>query len=264
MHRLLDMTARAEREHFWFHGFRRFVRPLLERAARALEGRDHPRILDCGCGTGNNLQMLRRYAPAFGIDLTFSGLAYAQRHGERRTAQASATALPFPDRVFDIVTSFDVIYALDDRGAETALKEMYRVMRPGGYLVLNVAALPGLRGNHSVLGGEVQRYTRPALRAHLERAGFSVKRLTYTNASILPIVAGVRFGQRLVGHHESTREISVPARPINAALSAILAVEAAALKVVDMPVGSSLLTLASRPPGPEGAEAGPGQRTATS
>jgi SAM-dependent methyltransferase len=247
MDRLLEMTARAEREHFWFHGFRRFVRPLLERAAESFNGRDHGRILDCGCGTGNNLRLLRQYGRALGIDLTYSGLAYARAQGERSIAQASAAALPFPERVFDIVTSFDVIYALDDRGAAAALKEMYRVMRPGGYLVLNVAALPGLRGNHSVLGGEVQRYTRPALRGHLERAGFSVKRLTYTNASILPIVAAVRFGQRLSGHRESTREISVPSGPVNAALSAVLALEAAALRVVDMPIGSSLLTLAARP-----------------
>ena len=246
MDRLLEMTARAEREHFWFHGFRRFVRPLLEEAARTIEGRD-ARILDCGCGTGNNLRMLRRFGKATGIDLTYSGLAYAQREGERSIAQASATALPFRDREFDIVTSFDVIYALDDRGAATALNEMYRVMRPGGYLLLNVAALPGLRGNHSVLGGEVQRYTRRSLRAHIERAGFSVKRLTYTNASILPIVAGVRFAQRLVGHRESTREITVPSPPVNRALAAVLAIEAAALRVVDMPIGSSLLTLASRP-----------------
>lgn len=247
MDRLLEMTARAEREHFWFHGFRRFVRPLLDEAARALQHRGTARILDCGCGTGNNLQMLRRYGRAYGIDLTYSGLAYARRHDERFVAQASATSLPFSDRLFDIVTSFDVIYALDDRGAADALNEMYRVMRPGGYLVLNVAALPGLRGNHSVLGGEVQRYTRGALRRHLEQAGFSVKRLTYTNASILPVLAAVRFGQRLFGHRESTREISVPARPINAALAGVLAVESVALRFVDMPVGSSLLTLASRP-----------------
>jgi SAM-dependent methyltransferase len=248
MDRLLEMTARAEREHFWFHGFRRFVRPLLDQAARALDGSRLPRILDCGCGTGHNLQMLRRYGRSFGIDLTFSGLHYGQQHGERQLAQASAAALPFPDREFDIVTSFDVLYALDDRTAAAALTEMYRVMRPGGYLILNVAALPRLRGNHSVLGGEVQRYTRPVLRGYLERAGFSVKRLTYTNASILPLVAGVRFGQRLVGHRESTREITVPARPVNVALSAMLALEAAVLRIVDMPLGSSLLTLAQRPP----------------
>ena len=247
MDRLLEMTARAEREHFWFHGFRRFVRPLLEHAARTLPARGAARLLDCGCGTGNNLQLLRRYGRAFGIDLTYSGLAYARRGGERRIAQASATALPFPDVSFDIVTSFDVIYALDDRGAAAALSEMYRVMRPGGYLVLNVAALSGLRGNHSVLGGEVQRYTRTGLRRHLETAGFSVKRLTYTNASILPLVAGVRFTQRLFGHHESTREIAVPPGPINTALTGVLAAEAVALRFVDMPIGSSLLALAGRP-----------------
>ena len=247
MDRLLELTARAEREHFWFHGFRQFVRPLLERAAQAASNRGLVRILDCGCGTGNNLRMLRQYGRAVGIDLTYSGLAYARRQGERLVAQASATALPFPERLFDIVTSFDVIYALDDDGAARALQEMYRVMRPGGYLVLNVAALPALRGNHSVLGGEVQRYTRPALRDHLQRAGFTVKRLTYTNASILPILVAVRFGQRLFGHRESTREISVPARPVNAALTTMLGLEAAALRVIDMPIGSSLLTLASRP-----------------
>jgi ubiquinone/menaquinone biosynthesis C-methylase UbiE len=245
MDRLLEMTARAEREHFWFHGFRRFVRPLLEEAARTIDRRD-ARILDCGCGTGNNLRMLRRYGQASGIDLTYSGLAYARGEGERSIAQASATALPFPDRAFDIVTSFDVIYALDDQGAAAALTEMYRVMRPGGYLVLNVAALPRLRGNHSLLGGEVQRYTKRSLRAHLERASFSVKRLTYTNASILPLVAGVRFAQRLAGHRESAREITVPAPPINRALTAVLAMEAAALRVVDMPIGSSLLALARK------------------
>jgi hypothetical protein len=112
--------------------------------------------------------------------------------------------------------------------------------------LLNVAALPGLRGNHSLLGGEVQRYTRRSLRAHLERAGFSVKRLTYTNASILPIVAGVRFAQRLVGHRESTQEIMVPPAPVNRALTGVLAIEAAVLRVVDMPIGSSLLALARR------------------
>jgi hypothetical protein len=45
MDQLLDATARAEREHFWFRGFRRFVEPLL---ARAVAGTNSPRILDCG------------------------------------------------------------------------------------------------------------------------------------------------------------------------------------------------------------------------
>ena len=243
MDSLLEATARAEREHFWFRGFRRFITPLLDRAAA---GRSPLRLLDCGCGTGNNLHLLRRYGKATGIDITFSGLEYARSQGERLLSRASALSLPFSDRTFDIVTSFDVIYAFDDNQARMALSEMHRVLVPGGHLVLNVAALPILRGNHSVLGGEVQRYTRRGLRRHLEQAGFTVRRLTYTNASILPIVAGVRFAQRLRGHHASDREMTVPSPPVNLALSGVLAVEAAALRVVNMPLGSSLLTLARK------------------
>ena len=91
MDRLLEATARAEQNHFWFHGFRRFVRPMLERAAA---GRSTLAILDCGCGTGNNLTMLRQYGHACGIDITFSGLAYARRRGERRPGEDSGLRRP--------------------------------------------------------------------------------------------------------------------------------------------------------------------------
>jgi ubiquinone/menaquinone biosynthesis C-methylase UbiE len=244
MDRLLEATARAERDHFWFHGFRRFIQPVL---ARAVEGRANPRILDCGCGTGYNLTMLRRYGRASGIDITWSGLAYARARGERQVARASATCLPFPADQFDLVTSFDVLYAFDDDMERDALNEMYRVLRPRGQIVINVAALKILTGNHSVLGGEVRRYHRRELADHLTRTGFTVLRITYTNFTILPLVLGLRLMQRLQGPHESTAEMTVPATPINTALSGLLAVEAAALRAVNMPLGSSLLAVARKP-----------------
>src|SRR5512147_3209289 len=102
MDRLLEATARAERDHFWFRGFRRFVAPLL---AEAAQGRAGAVLLDCGCGTGHNLALLRRHGRAVGIDLTWTGLAFARQRGERCVARASATSLPFADASFDVVTS---------------------------------------------------------------------------------------------------------------------------------------------------------------
>ena len=242
MDRLLEATARAERDHFWFRGFRRFMEPLIAGVAR---GR-RLEILDCGCGTGHNLHLLRRYGRAYGIDLTWAGLQYAHKQGERKIARATVGALPVPSARFDLVTSFDVLYGLPDEVEHAAIAEMVRVLKPGGWAIVNVAALPSLRGNHSVLGGELRRYRRPELRAKLEAAGFRVTRSSYTNFSILPIVAAIRARQRLSGHVESDAEISVPAAPVNNALTALLSLEAAALRLVNMPLGSSVMAVAQK------------------
>src|SRR3954462_13017097 len=123
MDRLLEATARAERDHFWFRGFRRFVEPLVAKAA----GDRRPAILDCGCGTGHNLAMLRRYGRAYGIDLTWAGLHYARGRGDHQVARATVAALPFQDARFDLATSFDVLYALPDDVERRAIAEMFRV-----------------------------------------------------------------------------------------------------------------------------------------
>ena len=244
MDRLLEATARAERDHFWFLVFRRFVEPLVAAAA----GGRRPQILDCGCGTGPNLTLLRKYGAAYGIDLTWAGLQYARSRGDRRVARATAACLPFGNERFGLVTSFDVLYSLPDEVERQAIAEMYRVLTPGGTLIVNVAALERLRGNHSVLSAEIRRYSKPDLIRRLEGAGFRVTRATYTNFSILPMLLAVRLKQRLSGAHvESQEEISVPPAPVNRALSALLAVEAAALRTVNMPAGSSLIAVATKP-----------------
>lgn len=243
---LLEATFTAEQRHFWFRGFRRFVRPLLARATRGLS---HARILDCGCGTGANLRLLREFGEAFGFDLAPAGLRFARRSALGRIARASVVHIPFRNHSVDVVTSFDVIYALEDQDETQALDEMCRVLRPGGRIIVNVAALALLRGNHSVLGEEVRRYTRRRLREALERAGFVIERITYTNISIFPLVAGVRLLQRLGGPptpEALCREITTPPAPVNALLSALLALEGHALRWTNMPFGSSVLCLARK------------------
>ena len=248
---LLEATRRAEQVHFWFKGFRAFVRPLL---ADAVAGIPSPRILDCGCGTGANLVMLSEYGQAFGFDLSRQGIQFAHLYGQRRAAQASITHVPFRDAEFDLVTVFDVLYSLPERAEAAALEEAFRVLRPGGTLIVNVAALSILRGNHSVFGSEVRRSTRRRLRGVLSRAGFEIGRLTYTNFSLFPLMLAVRSAQRLFGlatPEEAGTDIVVPSVAVNAVLTALLRAEAGALRRLDMPIGSSLLSVA-RKPGPRG------------
>ena len=148
--RLLEATYRAEQNHFWFRGFARFVQPLIE---QAVAGVARPEILDCGCGTGANMKRLSRYGRVTGFDISHHGL------------HIRALVRPAPDRArehhrhpvrrrasFDLVTSFDVLSTLDDAMEQRALAEIRRVLRPGGALIVNTAALRFLRGQHAVFG----------------------------------------------------------------------------------------------------------------
>jgi SAM-dependent methyltransferase len=241
MDRLLELTARAEQSHFWFRGFREFVRPEV---ARATAGRAGLRLLDCGCGTGANVAWLGEYGEAFGFDLTANGLDLGYRLGRRRLARASIAAIPLANACVDVATSFDVFQCLPDEIEQQAIREMRRVLKPGGHLLLNVAALDVLRGAHSALSEEVRRYTPTRLRALVEDAGFVIDRLTFVHASLFPVMLPVRTAQRWTSRGEAPAgefEITVPPAPVNAVLTALVRLEAAALRLVDMPIGSSLL-----------------------
>lgn len=247
MEQLLDKTFQAEREHFWFKGFRRFIGPLLADAVRGVHA---PRALDCGCGTGTNLTLLAGHASAYGFDLTMNGLRYARANGGQRVAHASITHIPFASNQFDLVTSFDVLQCLTEEQEAAAVGGMARILKPGGRLILNVAALEWLRGSHAVFAAEVRRYTRPILQRPLERAGLVVERMTYTNFSIFPLMLATRTWQRWSGATSQAAlesDLTVPAPAVNAALAALLYAEAGLLRVTNMPVGSSILCVARKP-----------------
>ena len=244
--RLLELTYQAEQSHFWFRGFRQYMRPAI---ARATAGVTSPRILDCGCGTGSNLEMLRPFGSAVGFDLTRIGTEFAKSHGHR-VAQATISHIPFRSGAFDLVTSFDVFQVLPDAVEQAAILEMWRVLKPGGWLLLHVAALEILHGKHSVLSEETHRHTAGSLRRLVESAGFRIERLTYDQFSLLPMMLPVRMWHRLTAKDgvvaAGEGEITVPMAPVNTLLTALVSLEALALRIVDMPFGGSLMCLARK------------------
>jgi SAM-dependent methyltransferase len=206
--------------------------------------------LDCGCGTGANVEVLARFGTAVGFDLSPVGVRIGRELGRTGLARASVVAVPFPSEAFDIVTSLDVLYSLDADDERAAVAEMHRVLRPGGHAIVNVAALDALRGDHSVLSRERRRYRPSDLRDLLTGAGFTVERLTYTNAPLVPPLLLSRALQRWRGLPVEARagsEFAVPPRPVNVALNAALAAEGRWLRAFGSPFGSSLLCLARKP-----------------
>lgn len=242
---MLDATLRAEDAHFWFIGLRRTARQVL---SGALNGRRAGRVIDCGAGTGRNLEWLAEFGDAVGVELTPFGLEAGRARG-RRLVRGSVASLPFGDRSADIATSFDVLYCLDDATEREALREMWRVLKPGGWALFNVAALDILHGSHSTLTGELRRYTPRRLRTRLTAAGFTIERLTFTNIAPFPIALAIRGVERWTGRaaEASESDLQVPPWPVNAGMNLALAAEAALLRVTNMPIGTSIMALARKP-----------------
>jgi len=181
-----DNIAAAERQFWWYRGMRQILFGMLDgyvaprRIARALEA---------GCGTGYFSRLVeQRYEfPVFPVDLGWEGLKHGRRMGIQRLAQCDVASLPFADGSFDLVLSMDVIVHFPRGGELAALREMARVLAPGGLLALRVSALDVLRSRHSEFADERQRFTRKRLLGAVEACGLKTLRCTYANSLLLPV-----------------------------------------------------------------------------
>jgi len=239
----LEWTRRAESDHFWFRGFRWLLQPVLESASG---GRRNLSILDCGCGTGRNASLLSRYGRVVGVELSAVGVEMARRN-PMHVVRGDITLAPFRSDAFDLATAFDVLQFVAD---EVGVREMARVVRPGGILVLTLSALDVLRGDHSELWQERRRYTPATARRLVEQAGLRVERVSFLFGSLFPLMLTARFVQRRLRSYRGARpdnDISVPSAPFNAMLTALLWVEAAVTRMIPAPVGSSVLVVARKP-----------------
>ena len=233
----------AEESQWWYAGMRAISAALLDPVLP--EGAPDGRwLLDAGCGTGQNLLYLSRRARAVGVDLSDEALAFCRQRGVP-AAKAGLLALPFPDGRFDAVTSFDVIYHRWVADDGRAVREMARVLRPGGLLLVRVPALRLLWGAHDEAVYSRHRYRRAELRRLLEASGLRVLAATYANTLLLPLLALRRTLDRLTGREGS--DVGFLPAPLERTFRSLLGLEAWLVRRVALPVGASLFALARKP-----------------
>lgn len=242
-----DELHLLESDHWWYRGMRHITERLLSGAVGCRTDLD---ILDAGCGTGGNLTALARFGHVRGFDYSPLALTYAGERHRGKLARASVEALPFSSDSFDLVTSFDVIVCYEVEDDLHALREFARVARPGGHVLVRVAALPALRGPHDIVVHGVRRYAARELRVKLEQVGLRVCRLTYANSMLMPLIFVTRKLQNLsVGlGSQPASDVSRTPPLLNAALTHLLNAEAWWIgSGYNLPLGVSLFALAMKP-----------------
>ena len=233
----------VEDRHWWYVGVRREVEHWLD-GLRPREG-ERLAVLDAGCGTGGLLANLRSSAWRAGVEISAEGLRRARTRGGSALVQGSVAALPFADGSFDAVVSIDVLChsgVVESQAAEEAA----RVLRPGGLFLVQVPAFDFLRGEHDAAVWTKRRYRRAEVAALLSAAGLVLRRSAYRNALLFPLAALSRLGRRRKAREHARSDVRPVPRPLNALLSAVLAVERRLR--VRFPFGLSVFCVAAKPP----------------
>jgi SAM-dependent methyltransferase len=242
-----SVMAAVEDRHWWYGGMRAIAAALLD---EVYGGRRDLRILDAGCGTGANVRFLRRYGAVTGLDLAPEALALAGAQSPGVLARGSVLALPYRDAAFDLVTSFEVLYHRAVPDERAALGEAWRVLRPGGRLLIRLPAFELLRGRHDEAVHGRRRYTAGQVRALLEQSRFRVERTSYVNSILLPLPLAQRLVERVLPERdldEHSSDLNMLPEPLNEIMRWPMAAEAAWLaRGHSFPAGLSVICRAVR------------------
>lgn len=230
----------ADERHWWYEGRRHVLRAALDRLVLPHDCR----ILDAGCGSGRTLDELADLGLARGVDVSERAVAAARGRGHDALA-APVEELPFGDRSFDLVTCLDVVeHTRDD---VRALRELRRVTRPRGLLLLTVPAHPVLWSAHDKANRHFRRYTRRTLREASAEAGWTRVTDSFFNAALLAPAAIVRLARRRADRGRSELALTPPW--LDRLLTAPNQAEAGVLRAGGrIPAGLSLLAVLSNGP----------------
>ncbi|MCP4380177.1 MAG: class I SAM-dependent methyltransferase [Hyphomicrobiales bacterium] len=233
--------ASLEHQHWWFVGRRKIIDALLSR----LSLKEGARILEVGCGTGGNLEMLNRYGKLYAGE--YNDAARAVALGKNVTEEIAHCELPddlpFEGEQFDLIVLFDVLEHVENDRA--SLKAIHLRLKPEGWLVITVPAFAFLWSGHDVRHHHFRRYTRAELEGLLDTEGFQIGYAGYFDFWLFPVVALIRFAKNLAfGRDQGPNDTAMPPRVINRLLTWLFSSERYAMGRFSLPFGVSCIVSA--------------------
>lgn len=237
-----EIEARVEQDHWWFVGRRALFADLLRRlpADRSLPA------LDAGSGTGANIRLLSQlgFSECLGLDRNQGALTYCKTKGPFKLMRGDITSIPLRDQSVALVMATDIIEHVDQ--PEKALKEIFRVTRPGGRVLFTVPAFESLWGLQDEVSHHKRRYRMGPFLNELRNSGFEIQEHFHFNYLLfLPIFLARQAMRFLKTGMESENQLNSPW--LNRILTTIFLLDIKSAKTLRPPFGVSILVIAARP-----------------
>jgi SAM-dependent methyltransferase len=253
------MLSEMQEEHFWYRGRHRF---LLSSVHRHLDKASTHRVIDLGGGCGGWIAYL-----AAKKHFNISELALADSSPEALRLAASVLPtwteslqvdlldLPWVDR-WDVAFLLDVLEHIPDHDA--ALRQIYRVLAPGGRLFITVPALNLFWSWNDEVVHHVRRYAKADFQRLAPACGFRLLETRYFMFFLSPLLLAARLAVRPDLEAMSKEQVQqllikmhrVPSRPVNTVLGLVFCSETPLGHYLPFPWGSSLLAVLQKPRDP--------------
>lgn len=235
---------KVEQTHWWYVARRKII---FDWVWRVLADYGSPQLLDVGCGTGFNLEVLRSHGcnQVTGLDFSAEALSFCRSRHLTRLICSDGARPPLRGQSFDVVIALDLIEHLADDCQ--ALGELAHLLKPGGALIIFTPAFNFLWGLQDEVSQHYRRYTAAELRQKVMQAGLIIDKLTYANTFLFPFIWAGRLVLRWRGNKiQGTSENDLHPAWSNHLLQAIFAAERPLLRYLNFPFGVSLLCVARK------------------
>ena len=231
--------AELDQRHWWYRAHRAILADLIRREVAPPAD---ARILEIGCGTGHNLEMLGRFGQLDAIELDDESRAIAEKRLGRGIMSARLPELAgIPDRHYDMIAALDVIEHIDDDvGAIAAIATR---LKPGGKFIMTVPAHPWMWSAHDTVNHHKRRYSKRGLRQLIEGSPLRLQKIGYFNSLLFPLAIADRIASKLRGKDDA--DVKLPSAPVNSALETVFAAERHLVGRLPLPPGLSLFAVAS-------------------
>ena len=247
---IYKQISKVELYHWWYKHLHSIIIDTLSREAKRLNISFS--ILDAGCGTGGLISKLQNkpyIEKILGSDPHPLSFKYSKDKGILIKNYSIEKIYKIKEK-FDVVLCIDVLYH-KNVNPKKGINNLFKLLKPGGILILNVAAMPSLRRKHSEENMEGRRFTYNQLRSLIESEGFKINEIFYWNSLLTPflwiLIKWQRFfaKDKLLNWRKSKgHELKIASPTINNLLTRLLLFERRIQKLISFPFGSSLYVVA--------------------
>lgn len=231
-----SVHARLGLGHWWHYGTKMFFQRLIKKSLS-----NGAYILDAGCGVGDMIALLNGEYHVIGIDCSNDAVRYCIEKNIKNIVMGDISSLPFENESYNGVLSLDVLYHKWISGDFQALREIYRVTKPGGTAFIQLPAYEWLRSSHDEWAFSCRRYTAGRLAYLLKSAGFSQIKVSYRVSLVFPLVVVWRYFFK--SKNSDMREVNPI---INSILRMIIKFENLISQYVSFPFGLSVIGIAKK------------------